>query len=80
VAEHKHYTLLASLRPIDSVDGRTDPPGHDTTCQLGRWYKLRLVPWSMGRPIDLGTGDPLGHWRRSAVLELVTVLWPGDVP
>jgi hypothetical protein len=66
--------------PIDSVDGRTDPPDHDTTCELGRWYNPRFFTWSMGRLIDLGTGAtlPLGHWRRSAVLKLVTALC--DVP
>jgi hypothetical protein len=73
------YNLMEGpilIRPIDSVDGRTDPPGHDTTCQLGRWYNPGLFTWSMERPIDLGTGatHPHGHWRRSAVLKLVTVL------
>jgi hypothetical protein len=77
------YDLMVGpilIRPIGSADGRTDPPGHDTTC-LGRWYNPRLFTWSMGRPIDLGTGatHPLGHWRRSAVLKLVTVLWSRDV-
>jgi hypothetical protein len=55
---------------------------HDTTCQIGRWYNPRLFTWSMGRPIELGTGatHQLGHWRRSAVLKLVTVLYSRDVP